>query len=99
WDLARFKTLTEVQQGRFPTVAQNHAVLSGVQLEPGEIPHYTLPAEMLDQGVTRGADGVRIEWGVRYTAGAAQEAHLPLDGAKSLGEGNLRVHTRPLLSM
>jgi hypothetical protein len=97
WNLERFRTLSEIRMGKLPTVASNNIALSGIRLEPGETPHYCIAAEMLDQGVTRGSDGVRIEWGGKHASGSTAGEGLPLEGAKSLGEGSLIVTNRRLI--
>jgi hypothetical protein len=89
--------LTEIQRGQLPTVPASNVALRGVQFEPGEVAHYCIAAELLDQPVTRGADGVRIEWGGKYERGTVQAEQLPLEGAKSFGDGSLIVTNRRLI--
>jgi len=97
WNLERFRTLSEIRQGKLPTVASNNVALRGIQLEPGEVPHYCIAAEILDQSVTRGNDGVRIEWAGKHSSGSTGGEGLPLEGAKSFGEGSLIVTNRRLI--
>src|SRR5262245_25252376 len=82
-NLDRFRTLSDIRQGKMPVVAPNNVALRGIQFEPGEVPHYCTAAEIFDQSVTRGADGVRIEWAGKHEFGSTGGHGLPLDGAKT----------------
>ena len=97
WDLARLRTLTEIRQGTLPTVAASNVALRGVQLEPDEVPHYTVAVDLLDQPSTRGADGLAGAVGGRHEPGSLSGHVLPEDGAKPVGEGTLIVTNRRLL--
>ena len=96
-NLERFRTLSEIRQGKLPVVAPNNVTLRGIQFEAGEVPHYCVAAEILDQGVTRGADGVPVVWGGKHEFGSTGGHGLPLDGAKSFGEGSLIVTNRRII--
>ena len=96
-NLDRFRVLSDIRQGKLPVVAQNNVALRGIQFEPGEVPHYCTAAEILDQSVTRGADGIRVEWGGKHEFGSTAGQGLPVDGAKSFGEGSLIVTNRRLI--
>jgi hypothetical protein len=97
WDLARLRTLTEIRQGILPTVSTSNVSLRGVQFEPGEIAHYSLQVDLLDQPSTRQNEGIRVLWNTRYEEGAAGAHVLPEDGARSIGEGALIVTDRRLV--
>jgi hypothetical protein len=97
WNLERFRTLSEIRMGKLPTVASNNVALRGIQWEPGEVPHYCIAAELLDLSVTRGNEGVRIEWGGKHSSGSTGGEGLPLEGAKSFGEGSLIVSSKRLI--
>jgi hypothetical protein len=97
WDLARLRTLTEIRQGTLPVVAASNVALRGVQLEPGETPHYTVPVDLLEQSSTRGADGLPMRMGRRHESGSTSGHILPEDGAKPLGDGTLIITNQRLL--
>jgi hypothetical protein len=97
WDVNRLRQLTEIKQGRMPEVPANNVALRGVVLEPGEVPHYSMTVDVMDQPSTRQADGVRIVWNVPYAEGAAAAHSLPEDGAKPIGESSLILTSRRLV--
>lgn len=97
WDLARLRTLTEIRHGNLPSVPPNNAALRGVQIEPGELAHYSMTVEVLDLPSTRQNDGVRAEWNRPYESGAAKAHVLPEDGAKPQGEASLIITNRRLV--
>lgn len=97
WDLARLRTLTEIRQGTLPTVAASNVALRGVQFEEGEVAHYTVAVDLLDQSSTRGADGIEAANGRRYEAHSLSGHVLPEDGAKPIGEGTLIITDKRLL--
>ena len=97
WNLERFRTLSEIRLGNLPTVPSNHSAMRGIQFEAGEAAHYCVAAEILDQAVTRGQDGVKIVWGGKHESGSTTAEPLPLDGAKGLGEGYLIVTNKRLI--
>jgi hypothetical protein len=97
WDLARLRTLTEIRRGVLPTVSTSNVALRGVQLDPGEIAHYSLQVDLLDQPSTRQNDGIRVQWNTRYEEGSARSHVLPEDGARVIGEGNLILTDKRLV--
>jgi hypothetical protein len=97
WDLARLRTLTEIRQGVLPTVATSNVSLRGVQFEPGEIAHYSLQVDLLDQPSTRQNDGIRVMWGAAYEEGSASGHVLPEDGARPMGDGVLILTDKRLV--
>ena len=97
WDVHRLRTLTEIRAGNLPQVPDSNVALRGVPMEPGEVPHYTMTVGVLDQPSTRQADGVRLQWGVRYAEGSAAAHALPEDGAKEIGESTLILTNKRLV--
>lgn len=89
WDVQRLRTLTEIRKGNLPTVSDSNIALRGVALEPGEVAHYSMLVDVLDQGSLRGADGVRVQWNVPYEEASSLGHALPLEGAKEVGESTL----------
>ena len=96
WDLTRLRTLTEIRQGKLPTVAGSHPALRGVPLDSGEVPHYAVPVEAFDRPNTGGHDGVRVPWSSPWTVNAVKGHVLPDEGAKRVGEGYLILTNRRL---
>jgi hypothetical protein len=97
WDLVKLRTLTEIRHGNLPTVPANNASLRGVEMEPGEIAHYSMSVEMLDLPTTRQNDGLRMEFGKPYEQGTAQMHVLPEDGAKPQGDAAVIITNRRLI--
>ena len=89
WDLTRLRTLTEIRQGKLPTVATANVALRGVPFEQGEVAHYAVAVEALDRPSTGGHTGCAVRWSNAWTINAARGHLLPEDGAKSVGEGYL----------
>ena len=97
FQVTRLRTLTEVKAGNLPTVPNNSMALRDVTLEPGEVPHYVMQVDVLDQPVTRGQDGVALVPGQDYADGEAAGHGLPADGGKEMGESTLIVSNRRLI--
>ncbi len=97
FQVTRLRTLTEVKAGNLPTVPDNSMALRDVTLEAGEIPHYVMQVDVLDQPVTRGQEGVALIAGEAYADGEAGGHGLPEDGAKDLGESTLIISNRRLI--
>jgi len=97
WDVNRLRQLTALKRGDLPTVPSNNVALRGVVLEADEVAHYSMTVDVLDQGSTRQADGVRMEWNVPYAEGSAQSNALPEDGAKPIGESSLILTNKRLV--
>ena len=97
WDLARLRTLTEIRQGVLPTVSTSNVSLRGVQFEPGEVAHYSMQVDLLDQPSTRQNDGIRVQWNTDYEPGSARSYVLPEDGARAIGEGTLILSDKRLI--
>ncbi len=97
WDLARMRTLTEIRHGNLPTVPPANAALRGVQLEPGEVAHYSMSVEVFDQPSTRQADGLKLKWGQPYESDSARAHVMPEAGAKPQGEASVIVTSKRLV--
>jgi len=96
WDLTRLRTLTEIRQGKLPTVASTHPALRGVPLESNEVPRYAVPVEAFDHPGTGGHDGVMVRWGAPWTVNSSKGHLLPQEGGRSVGEGYLILTNRRL---
>jgi len=96
WDLAKLRTLTEIRKGKLPVVPANSVALRGVQLLPGETPHYAVQVEVLDRGTMGGQNGVPVKWATPYAINSAKAQGLPEDGNKELGEGYLFITNKRL---
>jgi len=97
WDLVKLRTLTEIRHGNLPTVPPNNAALRGVEMEPGEMAHYSMSVEMLDLPTTRQNDGLRVQFGAPYEQGSALMHVLPEDGAKAQGDASVILTNRRLV--
>lgn len=96
WDLARLRVLTEIRKGNLPTVPSNNSSLRGTQLEPDEVAHYSLSVELADLPVTRGNDGIAMQWGKPYEQFSVAAHALPGDGARPQGDASLVITNRRL---
>lgn len=96
WDLTRLRTLTEIRQGKLPTVAASNVALRGMPFEQGEIAHYAIAVEALDRPSTGGLPGVAVKWASPWTINASKGHKLPEDGARPVGEGYLILTNRRL---
>ncbi|MEO7742932.1 MAG: hypothetical protein ABIR98_08355 [Usitatibacter sp.] len=97
FQVTRLRTLTEVKAGNLPKVPGNSMALRDVTFEAGEIPHYVMQVDVLDQPMTRGQDGLALVAGVAYPEGEAAGHGLPDEGAKDMGESTLIVSNRRLI--
>jgi len=97
FQVTRLRTLTEIKAGNLPLVPDSSVALRDVTLESGEIAHYSMSVDILDQPSTRQADGVAIVAGQDYEDGAAGAHALPEAGAKEMGEATLIITNRRLI--
>jgi hypothetical protein len=97
FEMQRLKTLAEIRKGNLPLVPPSNVALREIPLEAGEVAHYTLGVDILDQSSTRGLDGVPVAWGKPYEEGAARVHVLPEDGAREVGEATLVVTNRRMV--
>jgi hypothetical protein len=100
FDLARLRTVTEIRQGKLPTVPSSNVALRGVPFEAGEIPHYAVQVDVQDRPSPSGMPGVAVRWATPYTVNSARAHTLPTEGARDLGDGyliftNKRLVLRP----
>ena len=97
WDLARLRKVTEIRQGKLPSVEPGHVSLRGISLNTGEMAHYSLHVDVQDRPTESGLPGVAVKWNTPYTPNAARAHSLPAEGAKDLGEGYLILTNKRLL--
>ena len=98
FQVTRLRTLTEIKKGNLPVVSDNSVALRDVNLEAGEIPHYTMAVDILDQPRIGSADeGIAIEWGGEHRDNEAAGHGLPEENAKEMGEATLIVTNRRLI--
>jgi hypothetical protein len=100
FDLARLRTVTEIRQGRLPTVPSSNAALRGIPFDPDEIAHYAVQVDVQDRPSASGMPGVQVKWATAYAANSAKAHTLPTEGARDLGDGyliftNKRLVLRP----
>jgi hypothetical protein len=96
-EVNRLRTLTEIRRGNLPVVPPTNVSLRGIQMEAGEVPHYSLAVEILDQPRLGNADGMKVLGAFQYEEGGTRSHFLPEDGAKPLGDGNLIITNRRLV--
>lgn len=97
FQVTRLRVMTEIRKGNLPVVAPNNVALRDVALEPGEVPHFTMAVDILDQPSTRQAEGVALLPHRDYPDGEAAGHGLPQDGAKEMGEATLIITSRRLV--
>jgi hypothetical protein len=97
FEMQRLRTLAEIRKGSLPQVSSASVALRDVPLEEGEVAHYTMSVDILDQPSTRGADGLAVAWGTPYPEGGARPHVLPEDGAREVGEATLVITNRRLV--
>jgi hypothetical protein len=54
------RTLTEIRRGNLPVVPQTNVALRGIAMESGEVPHYSLAVEIMDQP-RFDAEGMKVQ--------------------------------------
>lgn len=97
FDLARLRTVTDIRQGKLPSVPASNVALRGVPFDPGEIAHYAVQVDIQDRPSAGGMQGVPVKWATPYTVNSARGHTLPADGAKDLGEGYLIFTSKRLV--
>lgn len=97
FQVTRLRVMTEIRKGHLPVVAPNNVALRDVTLEPGEVPHYTMSVDILDQPSIRQSEGVAILPHRNYPEGEAAGHGLPAEGAKEMGEATLIITDRRLV--
>lgn len=97
FEMQRLRTLAEIRKGNLPQVSSASVALRDIALEDGEVAHYTMAVDILDQPSTRRADGIQLHWGKPYPEGGARPHVLPEDGASEKGEATLVITNRRLV--
>ena len=60
FEVNRLRTLTEIRKGNLPLVPPTNVALRGMQMESGEVPHYNVAVEIMDQPrVPTGSEGMK----------------------------------------
>ena len=96
-EVNRLRTLTEIRKGNLPVVPPTNVALRGVQMEQGEVPHYSLAVELYDQGRLGDQEGMEVTSPFDYEEGASRRHFLPETGAKPVGEGTVIVTDRRVI--
>lgn len=94
---ARLRTLTEIRKGNLPVVPDSSVALRDVALEGGEVAHYTMAVDILDQPSTRIDEGIALVKGQDYPENTAAAHGLPEAGAKDMGEATLILTNQRVL--
>ena len=79
WDLTRLRTVTDIRQGHLPKIDPTHPSVRGMQLSPGEVPHYQVPVTVEDRPSPGGYAGQRVKWATPYGINSAA-GHKLLNG-------------------
>ena len=96
-EVNRLRTLTEIRKGNLPAVPPTHGALRGVQMEAGEMPHYSLAVELFDQPRLGGSEGMKVLGAFKYSEGGTRSHFLPEEGAKPVGEGNIIITNKRVI--
>ena len=59
FDLARLRTVTEIRQGKLPTVASSNVALRGIPFDPNETAHYAVQVDVQDRPSASGQPASR----------------------------------------
>jgi hypothetical protein len=89
-EVNRMRTLTEIRRGNLPVVPQTNVALRGITMESGEVPHYSLAVEIMDQP-RFDAEGMKVQGVFNYSEGESRAHFLPDTGAKPQGDGHLII--------
>jgi hypothetical protein len=95
-EVNRLRTLTEIRRGNLPVVPPSNVALRGVPMESGEVPHYSLAVEIMDQPRFE-AEGMKVQGVFSYAEGASRSHFLPETGAKPQGDGNLIITNKRVI--
>ncbi|HUP97553.1 MAG TPA: hypothetical protein VM073_06425 [Usitatibacter sp.] len=93
-DVNRLRTLTEIRRGNLPVVSPTNIALRGVQMEQGEVPHYSLAVELMDQGRLGNQEGMEVLGPFKYAEGDSRRHFMPETDAKPIGEGTVIITDR-----
>lgn len=97
FEMHRLRTLSEIRKGNLPVVPSSNVALREIPFESGEVAHYTMAVDILDQPSTRQADGLQVVWGAPYEPQSARPHALPEGGAREIGEATLVITNRRLV--
>ena len=97
FQVTRLRTLTEIKKGNLPVVSDNSVALRDVNLEAGEIPHYTMAVDILDQSRIGTDEGIPIVWGQPHRENEAAGHGIPETNAKEMGEATLILTSKRLI--
>ena len=97
FQVTRLRTLTEIKKGNLPIVSDNSVALRDVNLEAGEIPHYTMAVDILDQSRIGTDEGIPIVWGQPHRENEAAGHGIPEENAKEMGEATLVITNKRLI--
>lgn len=86
-DLAHLRKMTDVRQGPLPVVSAENSAMRGLKLEPGEIAHYCVAADLLNRDEPGSVAGQRVVPGGDYRPGSSGGFALPVKGADAIDEG------------
>lgn len=86
-DMAHMRKMTDVRHGALPVASPQNAAMRGLVLEPEEIAHYCVAADLLGTAEPGDVAGLRLLAGTDYRPGSASTYVLPVEGADSLDEG------------
>jgi hypothetical protein len=86
-DMAHLRKMTDVRHGPLPVVSPQNAAMRGLALEPEEIAHYCVAADMLGTTEIGSVPGLRLSAGDDYRSGSTSTYTLPVKGADALDEG------------
>jgi hypothetical protein len=97
-EVNRLRTLTEIRKGNLPVVPPTNVALRGVQMEQGEVPHYSLAVQLFDQGrIPSDQEGMEVTGSFKYAEGDSRRHFLPEAGAKPQGEGTVIITDRRIV--
>src|SRR6187402_339464 len=97
FELTRLRTVTDIRQGKLPTVAPSNVALRGVPFDPDEVAHYAVQVDIQDRPSSGGVPGVQVKWATPYTVNSARAHTLPTEGARDVGDGYVIVTNKRLV--
>ena len=86
-DLAHLRKMTDVRQGPLPVVSPENSAMRGLKLEPEEIAHYCVAADMLNAEEAGAIVGRQVAAGGEYRPGSSSSYALPVKGADPIDQG------------
>ncbi|MSQ50645.1 MAG: hypothetical protein EXR28_02025 [Betaproteobacteria bacterium] len=86
-DLAHLRKMTDVRHGPLPVVSPENSAMRSLKLEPEEIAHYCVAADMLNAVEAGPVAGRQVAAGGEYRPGSSSSFALPVKGADAIDEG------------